>query len=1266
MPQIVELPDGATVEFPDGMSEETMSRLVDNEFGPDSLTIKKQRAQLQAEMEQERSRIGPKFAALTSDIGERAAYAFSTLRPRELAQIPENIAKVAGVIPMDAPYAVETPIVAPGTVVDPLKRLVKPLPGSFGEAAVEFVGETAESMTSPLMGSMLVAGGTTPIQRIFQGEMLAAVPESLQQVATAEPGKERQKAGLAAGANILLPGAIELNIRRQTLPRTTAAATETIRPEAEAKAEAAITAAEAEGQMVQIRPPAQPQPVRPPPVEVPETPATPYRAVLGEIRDANATTIRQIQELFPQAQLSREQARVLRNQAWPEQQIIETRAPTTTQERIIHEETQKEAEVLTPEAGKEPTPAAAVPPPETTAPATATGEIKSPATAESPAAAEPSTPISTTPVEITQGPGTGVGPGAAAVREFSEIAAESNRGVFGRLVDWIKSKRTPETDQIKEAVQQKDVMAGRQWLNSPEYLFRKDPKVAPFVSRIIESQLRHTDRAGRDEIHFQEITKRLPKENLKNITTALREYEAGDLNALTAKLTPDERVVAEDIRTYYDQWKDRIRQRRVDNIIAALPDARGRTVQAILKGQPLEAASKANKLRGPGKEAVKLAIKEIEDARKWGIDRYVTHSEQGSWRIVTEDGTTIAVAETKPDAYLKAQAYLKENPKSGPLTLDDSFNPGVDWPSQLTLPAYGKLLKQLKDATGETAAELQTALRKTAPGIVLKPTSKYNRFLQRRFDVLKGEENIMDVLPSYIYSMWKKHELDPVLKEAQTALPKMAPETRSAVEALLGDVKGQKYLGDKIVDSILSGAADMVQNTTGFMLPVKPFAYSRGVNVLRSISAQLKLGYRPISILVNRLGGIHHTWTKTGFRDYLEGRKWSKTEEGKRLIKENEAEMGLQAAFVTEGRLTREEPWYKPLGLFQKMEHFNRPEAFGAFYVQATKRMGLSGPDAIQYARNATRFAQFTYNTASLPKIMRGPTGRLIFQFKPYLVKELEFISNLRGAEVARYMTGFLLLGGPRAAIMMLRSLPFLGAFGVLGALEDWLNQEAPRASRGAPGFVGADISAAVTPQLPRTETDWIGPALSDYLRLWNDIISPAMRGEDKDWSDIKNWASRTAPTFFYLTQMSDAIMDEQGWITDDRGRKQFQADRWDKAKLALGVTPLDKSIESSERRFLIESEEIQRKNRTKWVDNLVDALQDNNSKKFQSLLEDASDYYTSTDDLMTAIRNNLKNRITGPKERLFQRLSRASRLREMDRFFEPEEPLQPEESSVP
>lgn len=68
---------------------------------------------------------------------------------------------------------------------------------------------------------------------------------------------------------------------------------------------------------------------------MPETVAEEQVPMLREIRDADAKTIRQIQELFPKAQLTREQARELRNQAFPETapEPQPTEVPSAVQEQ---------------------------------------------------------------------------------------------------------------------------------------------------------------------------------------------------------------------------------------------------------------------------------------------------------------------------------------------------------------------------------------------------------------------------------------------------------------------------------------------------------------------------------------------------------------------------------------------------------------------------------------------------------------------------------------------------------------------------------------------------------------------------------------------------------------------------------------------------------------------------------------------------------------------------------------------------------------------
>ena len=835
-----------------------------------------------------------------------------------------------------------------------------------------------------------------------------------------------------------------------------------------------------------------------------------------------------------------------------------------------------------------------------------------------------------------------VPPGSAALQELVQ-----------RATDYLKSLRVTTTAGLRTSMTKPDVMAGRHWINSPEFLFRNDPVAAPFVAHLTEAHLRLGDRTGRDVVHFTTLVKMLKLDRRKRveIMSALKQREAGNRAAFD-NLPPEMRRFAEEVRTYWDEWKERIRARKSQAVLEELPEARRNAVEAILNGTAFEDAVRQFKLRQSGRAAVEMALREYQEAANWGIEDYVTHAEMGSWKVLDEQGNVIALAKTKAGAVRKMEEIARGRPDAQ-LSVDNEFTTSADWPSQLTPPAYWRLLSNMKKMTDASVRDMQRALRRTAPHIVIKPTNKYSRYLERRRGVLAGEEDIMDILPSYIYSMWKKWQLDPVLHEFRTQTgKKLSPTTREALETLIQDVKGRKYMSDAIVDHLFSGVADAVEAKTGIMLPIEPYAFSRGINTLRNISANLALGWRPVAVAMNRMGGIQHTWVKTGLEDLREGQRWIKTPEAQRILKENEAEMGLQATFSTEGRVEQRQKWWMPMGMFQMMEPFNRMEAFGAFYIKATKRLGMTREAAIDYANREVRSAQFAYNLASLPRLMRIPSGRATLQFKSYLLKELEFIRMLKGEEIPRYMASFLALGGPRAAMIMLRALPFLGAWGLLGELDDWLNRNFPRAHRGVAGFLGADISAAATPQLPSQPEDWIGVTLSSYYRLWRDIIAPALGGEDRDIKDVRDWLIRVSPSAMYWNQLVQGIADASGWTKNSRGQNVYKPTAYDMVKFPLGARPLQSSVEAAERRFLLEQERIQRSNRQHYLDRLASAELSGDSSTSERLIGMAEDYgFSNMKELGKAVRKNIENRALTPQERTWLRMSRFHRASEAKRF---------------
>jgi len=222
-----------------------------------------------------------------------------------------------------------------------------------------------------------------------------------------------------------------------------------------------------------------------------------------------------------------------------------------------------------------------------------------------------------------------------------------------------------------------------------------------------------------------------------------------------------------------------------------------------------------------------------------------------------------------------------------------------------------------------------------------------------------------------------------------------------------------------------------------------------------------------------------------------------------------------------------------------------------------------------------------------------------------------------------------------------------------LWAIDDWLNRKAPRASRGLPGFAGIDASAAVTPQLPSRQEDWIGPALSDAMRLWTDVLQPALQGERRDFSDVKDWGAKVAPALNYWTKLIEVLGDKQGWLTDERGRLLYKPGAGGKVALALGAKPLEQSVAEVNRAYLAHINAIALKNRARLIDQILNALDKSDGATLDKLIKDAADYGIDTD----AIRNAAKQREREPDERLRRRLLKSVRVQEADRLANPPKP---------
>jgi hypothetical protein len=404
--------------------------------------------------------------------------------------------------------------------------------------------------------------------------------------------------------------------------------------------------------------------------------------------------------------------------------------------------------------------------------------------------------------------------------------------------------------------------------------------------------------------------------------------------------------------------------------------------------------------------------------------------------------------------------------------------------------------------------------------------------------------------------------------------------------------------------------------------------------------------------LINGLSGLGHIYTKTGVKYITDGMKFLQTLEGKEFIKAMEPYLGVNIVESATGELSVKGSVEKlldktgvltspegskrrndvraaePLAVFQAPEVPVRKLTLAANYLMA-KESGLSEAAARDAAIKANWFQQFTYDVASLPELMRSPTGKLLMQFKPYLLKELEFISSLRGPEIARYIGMQVALGGPRGLIMVAKSLPLIGAYYGWNELEDWMNKEYPRTSRGlVGGLTGTDISAAATFQFPATMRDWLGPTLSDLGAFKKDVVDPMMSGET---IEAGKFATTSFPILRHWGKMWEQVVDKDGWVKDERGRRLWHIDDMASfvAKSVAGAEPIELNRLRVAERNLTEKNIRLTDQKVSTIDDILDAI-----AKGKPIEKDTIDDMIRLGISHSTLRRAAKFRVLDPKQR--------------------------------
>lgn len=716
-------------------------------------------------------------------------------------------------------------------------------------------------------------------------------------------------------------------------------------------------------------------------------------------------------------------------------------------------------------------------------------------------------------------------------------------------------------------------------------------RAADMVAMTIEAgQALHFGFINQMEV-FRDFGRRVPKawrRRLHSLAEAMRRGEEPDAPAEVKQ------VVREIIR-YWDEMRQQVVEYKKREFLSTIRDPDYQQAFAAVVDEELSVEQAVEQFSKVDADRLTDLVDAYREIEQWGLDEYVTNMERGSYRLEDENGVTRAVAMTKRDAVEKAKRLVREDPSIKELhimtgySFSQALDPHLvqDVPLNAWRAIVARIGKRIRGDQKEIARAISEELAKAGlrKSIRIKPTFKFAGPLVKRKGVLKGEEDLLEVLPAYDYAVRKKLALDPVIRYIREHITEIDdPRARKIVLDTIEAAKGKYYLADQVAD-ILSR-----------MVGGKGMLATRVSRRIRRVTAWGKLGYRVPSALVNRVSGTGHTWTQIGARYMMKAKGWLKTEEGLDFLRRNEPYLGVSFVEKAAGKLkTRIKP-ADPLYLFSAQEPPMRRLALAANYLYARERLGMTVPAAEAFARRQMRFQLFVYDVAALPRLLRGPVlGGVVGQFRSYIANETAFVLTLRREQMMRYIGMMLALGGPRAALWVLRSLPIIGTFVGLDWLESWLNRNetARKTSAGLSGMLfNVDISAPVAYQFPSRPEDWAGAFFSDVIDLYKTFVQPFLKGRHETKMTLPEWIQQHVVILRSWNALLDGLLSRDGWVRDYTGKKMYRlTSEWDALMLALGFTPLELNVSRSQLHLEVKDDINRREDRIALLGKIVNRM---------------------------------------------------------------------------
>lgn len=593
----------------------------------------------------------------------------------------------------------------------------------------------------------------------------------------------------------------------------------------------------------------------------------------------------------------------------------------------------------------------------------------------------------------------------------------------------------------------------------------------------------------------------------------------------------------------------------------------------------------------------------------WGItEGYMPHEFRGPWAVFADSQVvpTGWMQKNRASAINAAKEYLKKDPQAKiDIVLYDGMTP--------TMFKGGK-----KNAGKEKFFGHAQQRKVNLPGYVDQEAAMYN--------YLRTVEDYVRVT-----------RLRPYMKAA-----------KEEISGLFGDGSWERKVLDGYVDGVEGKPGAWVSGVNRWWVQqgFSPAIVQRTLGFAQGAEAMMKLGLSPVSalnnltqVLLNTVPVLGTKYTEKGVRGYASGKyNWLIDELGISGATNKADGAGLANYLrVTRPRLPRgpgdisryvgetaSYGWNSmsafSMSMFQNAEKANRSVTGIGAYIRSIDE-GLTHAQAIQKAERVIDRTQFHYGPADAPIIFSNQFGRTLFQFRSFMLKQMEFIMGLGGKstsgrfdprwkEVSRFMGGALASTGVVA-------IPGLDLFNYIfenltghAPLAEWRAKH-PRLSRGILGSVyGIDTRMLGYGEWP-FDPDWAGvtqftgPVVNDLYNL-SRIKLGTNPGREQALAYEKFWkGANPMVRRLYDAYLSDAA--NRGEFRTAKGRIVINnVTASEKLLKALGFKPLREAAAREKIGYLIEDDRRRESVRDQYMHELKAAVRNKDRQELERVQREA------------------------------------------------------------